>query len=65
MIDLPDEYPKYCMDIKQYAVMLNVNSMPTQIGNEHDALADARHNLKMYKHIKQSNSRPAGGLFFF
>ena len=43
MIDLPDEFPKFCMDIKQLAVMLGNPTMPISRDLiEHHALGDAR-----------------------
>lgn len=42
MLDLPSEWPKYCMDLKQWATMLGNPQLPKQVGQEHDALEDAR-----------------------
>jgi hypothetical protein len=43
MVDLPSHFPKFCMDFKQYMVEHDIprNALPPQIGNTHDALADA------------------------
>jgi hypothetical protein len=49
MIDLPDGFPMYCRDIKQIADMLNVRLPQPDSDEEHDALADARWNMKSYK----------------
>lgn len=42
MMDLPEYMPKYCMDLKQLAVMKGDPRLPKQEVGEHDALADAR-----------------------
>jgi hypothetical protein len=44
MVDLPDHFPMFCRDIKQWAVDLGDPKLPEQDGAEHDALADARWN---------------------
>ncbi len=41
MIDLPENFPKWCRDLQQLATDLNVQ-LPVQTGVEHHALADAR-----------------------
>jgi hypothetical protein len=42
MMDLPDDFPKYCLDLKQLAFMHNNPRLPKQEGGEHNALADAK-----------------------
>ena len=42
MVDLPERWPKFCMDVKQWSVMLGDFRFPKQTGTEHDALEDAR-----------------------
>jgi hypothetical protein len=42
MIDLPDGWPMFAMDVKQLAVSLNNPRLPKQESTEHHALADAR-----------------------
>lgn len=44
MIDLPDGWPMFCMDIKQRAVEQGSPKLPAQTGAEHNALEDARWN---------------------
>lgn len=44
MIDLPAHYPKFCRDLKQWAVDLGNPNLPKQDSAEHHALADARWN---------------------
>ena len=43
MIDLPDGFPMYCLDLKQEMHRLGVarEQLPEQAANEHNALADA------------------------
>ena len=42
MIDLPDGWPMFAMDVKQYAVSVGNPPLPDQSSTEHHALADAR-----------------------
>lgn len=42
MIDLPDGWPMFAMDVKQLAVSLGDPRLPEQTSTEHHALADAR-----------------------
>jgi hypothetical protein len=50
MIDLPQNFPKYCLDLKQLMLSKRVNrsELPKQEGTEHHALHDARWNKKVY-----------------
>ena len=48
MMDLPKRFPKFCMDLKQLAVMKGNPKLPTQECGEHNALADARWNRDVY-----------------
>lgn len=41
MMDLPKGWPMFCMDLKQWAVMLGVDALPIQGSAEHHALSDA------------------------
>lgn len=51
MVDLPNIFPKYCMDIKQLAVMLGNPTLPEQAEGEHNALYDARWNRKAWEFL--------------
>lgn len=42
MIDLPQNWPKYCLDVKQLAHSLGVHELPPPVVAEHHALSDAR-----------------------
>ena len=55
MIDLPENMPMYTNDLKQYLDYLGVdkNEVLSELQeNEHDALCDAKWNLKLYNAIK-------------
>jgi 3' exoribonuclease, RNase T-like len=53
MMDLPDTWPKFCLDIKQNCYMLGVSSsdLPEQSTTEHHALEDARWNRKAWRTV--------------
>lgn len=48
MADLPQGYPMYCRDLKQWADELGVKTLPPQIATEHHALNDARWNREVW-----------------
>ena len=50
MIDLPKNFPMFCMDIKQHSRTTYVDSLPKQ-SKKHNALEDARWCMKAWKHI--------------
>lgn len=51
MMDLPQGFPMYCRDIKQWADMLHVESLPEQATGEHNALEDARWNKQAWEYL--------------
>lgn len=51
MIDLPKGLPMWCRDIKQLAWSLGDPKLPEQGAGEHDALEDARWNLRVYRFL--------------
>ena len=53
MVDLPHDFPKYCLDIKQIMKMMRVEwgDLPKQEGGHHNALDDARWCLLAYKYL--------------
>lgn len=53
MMDLPDNFPKYCHDIKVEEMKLGDPKMPEHSGREHDALEDAKHLMEKYRYIKK------------
>lgn len=48
MMDLPEGWPMFAMDIKQLCVSLGDPRLPEQTSTEHDALNDARWNCMVY-----------------
>lgn len=52
MIDLPEGWPMFCHDLKQYAMFANIDSIPIEQKNEHNALADARWVRDGYNYVK-------------
>lgn len=55
MVDLPEGIPMYTNDLKQYLDYLGIdkNDVLSEVQeNEHDALCDAKWNLKLYNAIK-------------
>ena len=52
MIDLPEGVPMWTNDLRQEVHRLGNPRMPKQESGWHNALDDARHNLKMYRHLE-------------
>lgn len=55
MIDLPEGWPMYCLDLKQLALskgIKNSDELPWQIGTEHNALEDARWNKTVFDYLE-------------
>lgn len=55
MVDLPEGFPFYCWDLKQYAEERGISKaqFPEQAaGSEHHALADARWNLALWRFLR-------------
>lgn len=52
MIDLPEGIPMYTRDLKQECDRLGNPPMPEQADGEHNALADARHNMVMHQYLE-------------
>lgn len=51
MVDLPEGFPMFCMDLKQLAVESSNPKLPGQRGIEHHALADARWNRHAHQFL--------------
>lgn len=51
MMDLPDGWPMYCRDLKQWCDMLGNPKLPEQSSTEHNALADARWNVEAFNFL--------------
>jgi hypothetical protein len=54
MIDLPEGWPMFCLDIKQYCVSIGNPELPKQEKDEHNALADARWNRMAWEFLEHS-----------
>jgi hypothetical protein len=48
MMQLPETFPKFCMDLKQLSVNLGNPKHPSDPEGEHNALVDARWNRDLY-----------------
>lgn len=57
MVDMPANWPKFCMDIKQLAVHLGDPDLPAKIGTEHNALDDAKWNKVAWDWLLQEADR--------
>lgn len=51
MVDLPENFPKYCYDLKQELDRLGNRKVPFKADDEHNALSDARWNRKLHRWI--------------
>lgn len=56
MVDLPVFMPKYCMDLKQLAVLTGNASRPPKNKHEHDALHDARWSRDLFNLLRGRRS---------
>lgn len=52
MMDLPDGFPMYCVDLQQLLVQYNLAKLPDPDG-VHNALADAEWNEELYNYIQE------------
>lgn len=52
MVDLPNGWPMYCRDLKQWCDFLGNPKLPKQTSTEHHALADARWNRDIYAFLR-------------
>lgn len=50
MLDLPEGYPMFCLDLKQEMYLKGISKLPEPKG-QHNALIDARWNKEMHKVI--------------
>ncbi len=53
MMDLPEGFPMYCLDIKQWCHQLGNPDLPKQQEGEHNALADARWNKQAWEFLSR------------
>jgi hypothetical protein len=60
MMDLPQSWPMYTRDIKQWCDELGNPSLPEQGKGEHHALADARWNQRAWEFLnRRANAKEA------
>lgn len=52
MINLPEGWPKYCRDLKQWCVSIGDPKLPQQLSKDHNALNDARWNRQVYDFLQ-------------
>jgi hypothetical protein len=58
---MPDEIPRWFIDLKALAVQAGNPQLPDQADTEHHALADARHNRAMHQFLLSLAKEHAGG----
>ena len=56
MIDLPEGWPMYCRDIKQWCNHLGNPTLPKQAAGDHNALEDALWNKEAWKFLNEFKS---------
>jgi hypothetical protein len=62
MTDLPETWPMFCRDTKQFAEFLGDPGLPEQTTPEHHALNDARHTKAIYDFLNEKAAgREPGG----
>ncbi len=57
MMDLPEGYPMYTRDIKQWCDCLGNPALPEQGKDEHNALADARWNKVAWEFLRETEKQ--------
>lgn len=57
MMDLPDGFPMYTRDLKQWCDMLGNPQLPEQDEGEHHALADARWNRLIWQMLHEKQAK--------
>jgi hypothetical protein len=55
MMDLPESWPMYCMDLKQLSVMKGSPTHPPGPKDLHDALADAHWNKRLFDFLMRGH----------
>lgn len=54
MIDLPEDFPMFCRDLKQEMHRLGVDKSPVENEAEHNALSDARWTMKTHQWLERT-----------
>ena len=52
MMELPENWPTYCNDLKQWEVQLGSPEFPDMEEGQHNALEDAKYNVRLYEFLK-------------
>jgi hypothetical protein len=63
MIALPNHFPKFCFDLKQFSKMLGSPTHPPDPEGEHNSLVDARWNHALYAFLRRYAQANLGHLF--
>jgi hypothetical protein len=53
MIDLPHNFPMFTRDLRQHWEYCGSPELPRQAEGEHNALADAKHNMLMWNYMEE------------
>ena len=53
MMGLPNHFPKFCLDLKQFSEMVGSPRHPKQTGVEHHSLLDARYHHELYAFLRR------------
>ncbi len=60
---MPRKFPRLCMDLKQYAIHLGVQKLPTPFKPEHHALVDARWTKHAFEFLMTHQHRKPCGCY--
>ena len=60
-MDLPKGFPMFCRDLKQLSCDFGSPTHPPSPDDAHDALADARWNLRLYSFLQRHRERLSRG----
>ncbi|RUR74914.1 3'-5' exoribonuclease [Chlorogloeopsis fritschii PCC 6912] len=59
MVALPEGMPHHCNDIRQLKEELGRPPIPNQEDTKHDALNDARYNLRVWQYLMSTKNQPS------
>ncbi len=60
MVDLPQGWPMYCRDLKQWCDQIGNPKLPAQSSTEHNALNDARWNMQAWGYLNSTSVNSVG-----
>lgn len=58
MLDVPNHWPNFCMDVQQERIRLRVRDLPKQDTVEHNALNDALWTRTAWEYLRHVSSKP-------